>query len=271
LQDDPGEAAKSVSYEILDKSGQVVRTVKADPVSNQCQTEVADIRNPFEAEDPVAKKGLNRWEWDLRRDIIPCIDNLHMFAGREGARVIPGEYQVRVTLGARTQTASFNVAPDPRDEIPAAQFAELDAHLVETTSLLNSLISRLDRLRTARDQVATLASLTQDHARHNDIKASADSITDSIAVWEAKVMQPKHEVLEDEINYPNMLDAQLTFLLSSIDSGDVPVTDGAKRRLADLSAEWDGLVADYQRITDVDIAAFNALLREADVKPIVSP
>ena len=213
--------------------------MKHDPDSNQCQAENADLRSPFKAEDPVAKKGLNRWKWDLRRDAFPCIDNMHMFAGREGARVVPGEYQVRVTLGTQSRTTSFNVAPDPRDDIPTAQFADLDAHLVETTSILDGLIARLDRLRAARDQVETLASLTQGNARHQDIKAGADGIVARIADWEAKVSQPKHEALEDEINYPNMLDAQVMHLLQWIDSADAPVTDGAKARLADLRAEWD--------------------------------
>jgi len=271
LKDDPGEASESMTFEILDDSGQVVRTVKADPASNQCQTANADLRRPFRAQDHKAKKGLNRWEWDLRRDAFPCIDNMKMFSGRQGARVVPGEYQLRVTLGTQSRTTSFNVAPDPRDDIPTAQFAELDAHLVETTSILDGLIARLDRLRAARDQVVTIASLTQGHARHQDIKAGADGIVARIADWEAKVSQPKHEALEDEINYPNMLDAQVMHLLQSIDSAGAPVTDGAKARLADLRAEWDVLVADYQSIANGDIAAFNALLKVAGVEPIVPP
>ena len=271
LKDDPGEAAESISFEILDGSGQVVRTVKADPASNQCRIANADMRNPFSAEDHEAEKGLNRWEWDLRRDAIPCIDNMKMFSGSEGARVVPGDYQLRVTLGTQSRTASFNVAPDPRDDITAAQYAELDAHLVEATSILNELIARLDRLRAARDQIVALASLTKEHARYQDIKSGADGIVARIADWEAKVSQPRHEAYEDEINYPNMFDAQITHLLQSIDRADAPITDGAKARFADLRAEWDVLVAEYQSIANEDIATFNALLKAAGVEPITPP
>jgi photosystem II stability/assembly factor-like uncharacterized protein len=271
LEDDPGETSESITFEILDDSGQVVRTVKADQVSNQCRTANADMRNPFSAEDHEAKKGLNRWEWDLRRDSFPCIDNMKMYSGSEGARVVPGDYQLRVTLGAQSRTTSFSVAPDPRDDIPTAQFAELDAHLVEATFMLNELIARLDRLRAARDQVVALASLTEDHPRHQDIKAGAEGIAARITDWEAKVSQPKHEAYEDEINYPNMFDAQIMHLLQSIDSADAPVTDGAKARLADLRAEWDVRVADYQSIATKNIAAFNALLKDAGIEPIAPP
>ena len=271
LVDDPGKAAESISFEILDSSGQVVRTVRADPDSNQCQADNADIRRPFRAEDHAAEKGLNRWEWDLRRDAFPCIDNMHMFAGREGARVVPGEYRVRITLGAHSQTRSLSVVPDPREEISVAQFAEFDASLVETASILRSLITRLDRLRAARDQVAALVSLTRDRMRHDDIKASADVIVDRIADWEAEASQPKHEALEDEINYPNMLDAQLLHLLRSIDRADAPVSAGATTRLADLRAEWSALLAEYRSIADQDIAALNALLKQVEVEPVVPP
>ena len=68
-----------------------------------------------------------------------------------------------------------------------------------------------------------------------------------------------------------MLDAQVMHLLQSIDRADAPVTDGAKMRLADLRAEWDVLVADYRSIANGDIAAFNALLKEAGIEPIAPP
>ena len=68
-----------------------------------------------------------------------------------------------------------------------------------------------------------------------------------------------------------MLDAQVTHLLQSIDRADAPVTEGAKARLADLRAEWDVLVAEYQSIATGDIAEFNVLLNETGVEPIVPP
>jgi len=271
LKDDPGKDAGKVTFEILDSSGQVVRTVKADPERNECMAANTDVRQPFRARDHKAKKGLNRWVWDLRRDGFRCIANMRLFAGLQGARVIPGDYQVRVTVGGYSKTRSFKVVPDPRDDIPAAQFAELDAHLTKIASILSSLITRLEKLRAARDQALMLAGLTKNHARHQDIKASADSLSARIAAWEAKVTQPKYETLEDEINYPNMLDAQLVYLLQSSDRMDAPVSASARARLVDLKAEWDVLVKEYESIIKEDIAEFNRLLKQEGIGPVVVP
>ncbi|MBW1825797.1 MAG: glycosyl hydrolase [Deltaproteobacteria bacterium] len=270
LKDDPGKDAGKATFEILDNSGQIVRTVKTDPERKKCMDSNSDIGRPFRrAKDIRVGKGLNRWAWNLRRDGFRCIDNMRLFAGLQGARVIPGDYQVRVTVGEYSQTRSFKVVPDPREDIPAAQFAELDAHLTKTASILSSLITRLDRLRMARDQVVTLAGLTEGHAHHQDIKAGADAIVARIAEWEVKVTQPKHETVEDEINYPNMLDAQFMYLLQSSDRMDAPVSAGASARLVDLNAEWDVLVKEYESITKEDIAAFNRLLRKEGIGPVV--
>lgn len=270
LKDDPGKDAGKVTFEILDSSGQVVRTVKADPERNKCMGSNSDIRRPFKAKDIKAKKGMNRWAWNLRRNYFPCISNMKLFIGLQGARVIPGNYQVRITIGRYSKTQNFKVVPDPRDNIPVSQFTELNDHLADISYILTGIFNHLKQMRAARDQVVTLAGLTKDHEHHLDIKASADSIVARIAAWEAKVTQTKHETVEDEINYPNMLDAQFMFLLKTSDRADAPVSAGAKTRLTDLKAEWDAVLTEYNSIAEA-IAAFNSLLRQEGVKPVVPP
>ena len=267
-----GEPADTTAtFEVLDNAGEIIRTVKTDLARNECMEGNAPVRGPFEASDHELKQGLNRWTWDLRRDSFACIENLRMFAGTDGARVVPGEYQIRVSVGAHSQTKRFKVRADPRSAASKSHFAELDAHLEETASFLAGLIDRLDRLRTVRDQVVAQTMMAADHARFQAVKASSGGILARITGWEAAVSQPKHETVEDEINYPNMLDAQLMHLMQTSDRGDVPITNAAKLRLADLSAEWDTLLSEYNSIMTRDIAAFNALLQEAGVDPVASP
>ncbi len=269
LKDDPGDAGAAVTLEILDSSGQIVRTVAADPARNECQAANTDLRRTFEARDHEATKGLNRWMWDLSRNGFPCIDNMRMFAGWQGARVIPGDYEVRVTVGGRSQTRPLKILPDPRVDIAAEQFAELDAHLEEVAALFTDLVAHLDNLRTALDQVALIADQTEGHERHQDIEEGTNGIVTRVAAWEAKVIQPQHESAEDEINWPNMFDVQVMHVLRSSDRGDAPISDGAETRLADLNAEWDVLLAEYDSIVNGDIAALNRLLRDAGINPVI--
>jgi photosystem II stability/assembly factor-like uncharacterized protein len=59
---------------------------------------------------PKIVAGLNRFNWDLRADPLG--------AGRQGGApgptVVPGRYQVRLTVGSRTETAPLTVQMDPR-------------------------------------------------------------------------------------------------------------------------------------------------------------
>ncbi len=272
LAADPGGDTGPVTFEILDNAGTVIRTERAeDNDRNACMVANSDPRNPLEIKLHEPKQGMNRWVWDLRWDGFACIDHMRMFAGWQGARVMPGDYQVRVSAAGETAVQSFTVLADPRVDIPADQFAELDGFLAEVTGLMTDLQGRLERLRASRDQALRLAELTEGHARHGEIKAAAEAIDAQVKAWEEQVIQPRHETFEDDINWPNMLDVQIVHLLRASDSADAPVTEGARTRLADLKAEWAALTEDYGRISSEDIAAFNSLLQSAGIGPVVAP
>src|SRR5262249_53725149 len=91
----PQAPTEAVTLSILGAGDKVVRTV--------FDTSKKEGHPPLTA-------GLNRFNWDLRAD--------PRGAGRQGGAsgptVVPGRYQVRLTVGARTQTAPLNVLMDPR-------------------------------------------------------------------------------------------------------------------------------------------------------------
>ena len=59
---------------------------------------------------PKLVAGLNRFNWDLRADRLSAGRQ----AGAPGPTVVPGRYQVRLTVGPRTETAPLTVLMDPR-------------------------------------------------------------------------------------------------------------------------------------------------------------
>lgn len=65
-------------------------------------------RNPGGGPQIVA--GLNRFNWDLRADSL----GTGRQGGAPGPTVVPGRYQVRLTVGSRTETVPLTVLMDPR-------------------------------------------------------------------------------------------------------------------------------------------------------------
>ncbi|MBV8637471.1 MAG: hypothetical protein JO322_05250 [Candidatus Eremiobacteraeota bacterium] len=104
----------TLSAEILDASGKVIRTIKGTH-------KVAGKDVPYIPD----KAGINRFTWDFHTDG----PTKWLGAAREeyqgpntGPMVVPGTYSVRMTLGGKTMTQGFDVKPDPRDSWTQAQY-----------------------------------------------------------------------------------------------------------------------------------------------------
>src|SRR5438094_10004367 len=103
-----------VSLDILDTSGKVVRHLSSK--------EKKEGEQPPEWPDRVerpktipANQGMNRFAWDLRyNDQIQIPGAFYSGVGPRGALAPPGDYQVKITVGGKSQTAPLHLAIDPR-------------------------------------------------------------------------------------------------------------------------------------------------------------
>ncbi len=271
----------AIKLEILDAGDTVVRIFSsAEREQDRCADENTEPHKRKPIKLPGAEPGMNRWVWDLRREQLHCVAGVRLFRGWRGARVMPGSYSVRLTVGEEIRTAAFEVLPDPRREVPAGVFAELDRHLVEVTELFNAIMVRVDWVRRARSQIEdrfdlavgkTTARPSLGEPAAGELRDLARSLIDRITAWEEAVVQPRHETYDDDINWPNMLDVQTAFLISDADGADAPPSAGAKVRLRDLKQRWIDLRARFDAIRGDGIRAFNDLLVALDVPVVYVP
>ena len=151
-QDDP------LVIDILDASGAVVRSYGSEETDfERCRVRNADARRVPEFKYPTVEQGLNKWTWDLRRENMPCLDKVPLFAGGfGGTRVTPGQYTARVTVGATSRQASFSVLADPRVQATPEQVAALEARVQEVNALLRHVLDTLEEARRSRAQVQAM-------------------------------------------------------------------------------------------------------------------
>src|SRR5204863_9856840 len=128
-----------VTMDILDASGKVVRHL-----SNK---EKKEGEQPPEWPDRVervktipAKEGMNRFAWDLRyNDPIQIPGAFYSSTGPKGPLALPGEYQAKLTVGGKSQSAPLHLAIDPRTK---GQEAGLQKQFTLATQV-NDRISQL--------------------------------------------------------------------------------------------------------------------------------
>ncbi len=264
------EVEGPLAIDILDAAGTVVRSYSSEESDfERCRLRNADARKIPEFEYPTVEQGLNKWNWDLRQENMPCLDKVPLYAGGfSGPRVVPGTYSVKVTLGDTSQQASFAVHADPRVEASDAEIATLEARVEEVNSLLRHVLGTLEAARKSRSQIqALMADYPDAELLH---KAGSRAIT-AIDGWEDQITQRNHGTLEDEDGWPTMLDGQIHHVLDVMDGSGPPVSAGALERLADLKASWATLEAELQRVTREDIEPINKWARQSGIKYVSTP
>ncbi|MDH3400751.1 MAG: hypothetical protein OEM03_07270 [Chromatiales bacterium] len=264
------EVEGPLAIDILDAAGTVVRSYSSEESDfERCRLRNADARKIPEFEYPTVEQGLNKWNWDLRQENMPCLDKVPLYAGGfSGPRVVPGTYTVKVTLGDTSQQASFAVHADPRVQASDEEIATLEARVEEVNSLLRHVLGTLEAARKSRSQIQTLMADYPDAELLH--KAGSRAIT-AIDGWEDQITQRNHGTLEDEDGWPTMLDGQIHHVLDVMDGSGPPVSAGALERLADLKASWSTLEAELQRVTREDIEPINQWARQSGIKYVSTP
>lgn len=263
------DAKDPLTIDILDGDGKLVRSYSSEANDHdRCVLSNSDLRRPFEVSHPTANKGMNSWEWDLRREQLRCIANAHIWIGFGGATVTPGPYQARVRVDGTEQTVAFRVNADPRVKATPQQVAAWAENMAQLTNLFNEIEGSIAGARQAREQIR---ALLEGHPGAADLQEAGSGAIDAIDQWEASVSQQKFDTYEDEDAWPTLVNGQVRLLLRSIDDSGPPVTAGALQRKADLEAQWSQARAKLQSITDDGIRAVNAWAREHGVEYVTPP
>ena len=127
-----------------------------------------------------------------------------------------------------------------------------------TETLLNDLFAHLQK---ARDVRAQLSDVSQDNVMlASNVSASIERIVSAIDDWEALVIQPKHQTFEDDINWPNMLDRQVRFLMDNFDRTGAPAQAGALKRLKDLESKWQQYKVQLETLFGEEVKPLNEKL-----------
>ncbi|MDH4001858.1 MAG: hypothetical protein OEU52_11400 [Xanthomonadales bacterium] len=252
-----------LTLDILDEGGAVIRSYSSEESDfERCLLHNMDPRSPYEPEYPSAKAGLNKWNWDTRRQGFNCVRDMTLFAGLKGTSAPPGIYTARLSAGGKSREARFTLEMDHRVTASPVEIQQWTARLDEASVLLDDVLTSLGELRNARSQITALMKSYPDDS---DLQSAGKTALAAIDAWDHQVIQPLHETLEDEDAWETMLAGQIRFVLDVIDLTGAPVTEGALSRLADLKKEWAALDSQRDAIREDYIEPINAWARSNSV------
>jgi photosystem II stability/assembly factor-like uncharacterized protein len=228
----PAVLAGPVTLDILDAGGKVLRSFSSEgPDMGTSQTRDPDQPRIERGGMTRAPKraGANRFAWDLRH---PAQTDPGSMRGGGGPRVVPGKYQVRLTVGEVAETRPLEVRIDPRVATDGVTQADLEEQL--------ALCLRIRGLANEARQTAIRIAQAREAARVNG--ASAAATVQKLTALEAALVTASGP-------YPQpMLIDQLANLYRMASAADQKVgrstfqyLDELKGELARIQTELDAL------------------------------
>ncbi|HEX6533647.1 MAG TPA: glycosyl hydrolase [Gemmatimonadaceae bacterium] len=259
------DSVKRARTDSLTKAGLPADSVKA-LVKSMEETDNASEGRRRQPRPPRVpdKAGLNVFAWDLRYPDAHVFDDMILWAGlTRGPVAVPGTYQVRLTVGGRSQTERFVVKKDPRIEATQRDLAEQFALLVK----LRDEVSR------ANDAVTQIRRVKHELADRKEkapaaYAAAADQLSARLSAIEAELYQVKNRSGQDPLNYPIRLNNKIAALAGAVASADARPTaqDYAVERV--LSKELDAHLAALRSALDTGLPKVNALLKGAGLETV---
>jgi hypothetical protein len=249
LHDEP---AGELTLEILDAGGYAIRSF-----SSRAPADAAHLRAP-------ARRGLNRFVWSLRYPGAPRVEghDLEPWHRDHGPLVIPGTYQVRLTVGDRAAVQPLEVVADPR--ITAGAEALRAQHdllhvILGKLATTNELINRVDALQA---QAGIWQRWIAEREGAEAIRADLQALQDDLAELKPRLIDVH---MRQAQLHPSGLHEKLNALFDVVDGADYAPTQQARDVLAALSAVLEEQVRRFEDAVTARARAVNEAIRAAGI------
>jgi photosystem II stability/assembly factor-like uncharacterized protein len=257
-----------ISLDILDENGKVIRHYPEaedakSPGEDEAKSEPEEEEEGGRGSKPVKPPhfaGLNTFVWDLHTDKARAIKNAPLWAGSvAGPKVLPGRYQVRLTVDGNSQTQPLEILPDPRSTVSRDDLEKQFALHSAINALLTEVHDAVLDIRATRVKIMAAKKTASSTKQHAKVAAAADALDGKMTAVEEILIQPRSHASEDALNFPVRLNNMLAALGSLVGSGDAAPTTQDEAMFTELKDEAESALARWRELKTGDVAAFEKL------------
>jgi len=209
----------------------------------------------------TVKNGGNAFVWDMRYAGFTDFPGMVLYSSPNmGPKAVPGHYKATLTVNSRSVTQEFDIIKDPRlpntDEDYRSQF--------------DFLMQVRDKVSEAHQAMLAIARIRKEYGflkekitEPGTLKLMGDFMKELTRI-ENNIHQTNNHSNQDALNYGIKVNNRLAFLLADQQRGDYPPTDQALEVFAEMSAELDGILAEYRSLCADKIPAINERLKSME-------
>ncbi len=268
-----------ITYYLREKPKDAVKLTISDKNGNL-------IREMTAADEP----GVQRVVWDLRygspaqmatapeRAPTPAQAN-SIFAGlgpARGPRVLPGEYVVKLSIGAQSFSKTVKVEEDPRIQATTAELEARLQTLLAANKLQKSAFELQRRVSALSSEMKSLQeNLKKQPNAPETLTKAAETLTQQIGALQKHVvpqlsnnpMQSEAAGPADPTLQPALL-ARLGQLFGALDSYTETPKNNHREQLQRLTTQLTALIAEANKVIQEDVPNLNKQIADSGVAPI---
>ena len=257
-----------IKLELLDAQGKVLRAFTSEAKKNE------DAPDEGEHDDEVdhipAAAGLNRFAWDLRLESPVKIPAAIYDNGRPtGPLVLPGGYQVRLTVAGKSFTAPLEVKLDPRVKTSEEDLRKQFDLMLKLRDRQDEMNKAILAIRDLRVQLQALEKRLGQSDEAMSVAAASSSLQKKVGDIEQELIQVNAKASEDEANYPVKLNSKFGYLSGVVDSADAAPTAAEEAVFAELDRQLEAQLVRWREVLAKDIPALNDDMRKNNI-PLVA-
>lgn len=270
-----------VTLDVLDASGAVVRHMSSIP-----DAPVAEAARPpepnFWLAPPISLPtniGLNRINWDIRRDAPPAFT--HSFEinanpgltppSPEGPLAVPGVYTVKLTVDGKSYTQRLTVTNDPRSPATLAGLSaqhDLQMKLYDGAKEAWGGYNQITAMR------HSLAQYTHGSGPA-DVAAAATALDTKLAGVSGTTGErgrggfPGAGGAPPSPNFVG-INGSMTRQLTALENGDMAPNEAMQKAYTAQCSDLTTAITNWRTIDTDDLAAFNAVLTKNNIRPMAA-
>ncbi len=245
----------ALTLEFKDMEGKVLRTF-----STTAQKKFATL---------AAKKGFNRFLWDMRTEPPRRFDGMMLWANRMvGYKVAPGQYQVTIKQGDVEQTQVFTVLADPRSNATEQDYAQQVAFAKETWQVLDDTHKTIADMRALSKAIKDVQSKIKGDEKYAALDKLGKEMLEQLDDIENTLYQTKSKARQDPLGFPVKLNDKLNSVYRAVDGGHKP-TDAQIQVKDMLILKIKAQLTRYEQITTEQVPRFNQYMIDLQVPTLI--
>ena len=221
---------------------------------------LATFNNKAKKKDKVlkVKKGANNFVWDSRTEGAEKLEGMIMWwASLNGAKVVPGNYQVSLNVNTEIQTKTFKILADPRAEVSIEDMQKQYDFVYDVNKTIDSAHQSIKKTKKINKQLDAFIKQYKNDENVEDLVNRAEELKKSFSEIEKTLYQTQNKSGQDPLNFPIRLTNKLGHLNSLVTIDDYPPTDQDIAVKNELTNEINIQLKEFNNLISNEIKEFN--------------